>query len=84
MYGTLANKDSELNGQYIVFSPGSTQPPTRTYSSRPEAIKCAVLMGNKYPGQQFGVFKCVGVAKQTDVKYEDFEPGFPKPKGVAK
>lgn len=74
MYGTYADSKTDLNGQYIVWSPTSTQPPTRTYADRPTAIKVAHLMAVKNPGQQFAVCKIVGSAKPVEnTKYESFE-----------
>ncbi len=72
-YGSNVSATDDLKDKYIVWSPGATQPPVKTYPDRPTAIKVAHLMASKNPASQFAVCKIVGSAKTSTVKFESFE-----------
>lgn len=72
-YGINANNETKLKDQYIVWSPGAIQPPTKCYPDRPTAIKVAHLMAARNPDKQFAVCKVVGTAKTVVAKYESYE-----------
>jgi hypothetical protein len=73
MYGQNYSDGCELNGRYIVWCPTSPQAPRVMFNSRPDAIKAAISMGEKYSGQRFAVCKIVGEAKSVKVSYEGLE-----------
>lgn len=73
MYGNYVNRDTKLDGKYIVWGPEATQPPRMVYDTKQLAIKCAYAMASKHPGQKFCVAKLEGVAETTSVAYKELE-----------
>lgn len=63
----ISNK--QLGGQYIVWSPTATQPPTTVFNDRQSAIRASMAMASKYGGR-FTVCKIVGVSEKKDASYE--------------
>lgn len=64
---------SDYTGKYVIWSPESNLSVTYVYDSRPDAIRVAYEMAEKYPGQKFLVMKAVGLAQTRKVEFVDLE-----------
>ncbi len=76
VYKRLAPVKEQPMSQYIIWNPASPLPPTKVFSTRPEAIRVAGKMAHSEPGATFYVCKLTNSACKpipVDVTYEDLD-----------
>lgn len=69
----MPTKQHNLESKYIIWNPKSNMPPSALFNDRPAAIKAAVSMAHRFPGDEFAVCKIVGVATTKEVTFNSFE-----------
>lgn len=73
MEGDYVKEDTDLKNKFIVWNPESNKPPRVVYGTKGNAVKVAMSMATRNPGERFAICKVVGVGRSVKTTYESYE-----------